>query len=397
VAQEVAFLFADVEGSTRLVQRLGDAWADALAQLRSVLRAAVVAEGGSEVDARGDEVFAVFPHSAAAARAAIAAQRQLLQSRWPGDEVVRVRMGVHHGAASADEAVGFVGLEVHRASRICSAGHGGQVLVSEPAAALVDANLRNLGLFALDGLSTPERIFQLLEPDLPSEFPPLRAARRRDIRPLRVVLADDSVLLREGIARLLEDAGMEVVAQSGDAEGLLREVELHRPDTAIVDIRMPPTFTDDGLRAAAEIRRRFPEVGVMVLSSHLELEYAAELLRGGAAGIGYLLKDRVADVDDFAAAVRRVAADGAALDRNVVAELVDRPRRPAELDTLAREERELLELVAEGRSNEAIAQRLFETVPTAEARVAGLFAKLGLPLEPTADARVLTLLDYLQR
>jgi class 3 adenylate cyclase len=126
VAQEVAFLFADVEGSTRLVQRLGDAWADALAQLRSVLRAAVVAEGGSEVDARGDEVFAVFPHSAAAARAALAAQRQLLRTSWPGDEVVRVRMGVHHGPASADEAVGFVGLEVHRASRICSAGHGGR-------------------------------------------------------------------------------------------------------------------------------------------------------------------------------------------------------------------------------------------------------------------------------
>jgi DNA-binding NarL/FixJ family response regulator len=136
---------------------------------------------------------------------------------------------------------------------------------------------------------------------------------------------------------------------------------------------------------------------VLVLSSHLELEYASELLRGGAAGIGYLLKDRVADVDDFAGAVRRVAAAGAALDRNVVAELVDRPRRPPELDALDREERELLELVAEGRSNEAIAQRLFEPVPAVEARVAALFAKLGLPPDETADARVLALLEFLQR
>jgi DNA-binding NarL/FixJ family response regulator/class 3 adenylate cyclase len=394
---DVAFLFADVEGSTRLVQRLGDAWVGALAQLRGVLRETVAAEGGREVDARGDEVFAVFPAPEAAARAALSAQRRLLRLAWPGEEAVRVRMGIHHGRAASDESIGFVGVEVHRASRICSAGHGGQVLVSEPAASLVGAELRDLGLYALDGLLVPERIYQLLVADLPSEFPPLRAARRRDVRPLRIVLADDSVLLREGIARLLEDAGMEVVAQSGDAEGLLAEVERHLPDTAIVDIRMPPTFTDDGLRAAAEIRTRFPAVGVLVLSSHLELEYASELLRGGAAGIGYLLKDRVADVDDFAGAVRRVAAAGAALDRNVVAELVDRPRRPPELDALDREERDLLELVAEGRSNEAIAQRLFEPVPAVEARVAALFAKLGLPPDETADARVLALLEFLQR
>jgi DNA-binding NarL/FixJ family response regulator/class 3 adenylate cyclase len=397
MGDDIAFLFADVEGSTRLVQRLGDAWVGALAQLRNVLRDEVAAAGGREVDARGDEVFAVFDEPQAAAEAALGAQRHLLGLTWAGDAVVRMRMGIHHGRVAADETVGFVGLEVHRASRICSAGHGGQVLVSAPAAGRVEGDLRDLGLFALDGLSAPERIFQLLAADLPSEFPPLRAARRQDIRPLRIVLADDSVLLREGIARLLEDAGMEVVAQSGDADGLLAQVEQHRPDTAIVDIRMPPTYTDDGLRAAAEIRDRFPEVGVLVLSSHLELEYAAELLRGGAAGIGYLLKDRVADVDDFAAAVRRVAAAGAALDRNVVAELVDRPRRPAELDTLTRAERDLFELVAEGRSNEAIAQRLFVTLATVEADLAVLFAKLGLPADEPADARVLTLLSFLQR
>jgi DNA-binding NarL/FixJ family response regulator/class 3 adenylate cyclase len=391
---ELAFLFADVERSTRLVQELGDTWLEVVTRLRGVLREAIDDGAGREVDARGDEVFAVFPGPQAAAEAALAVQRRLLEETWPRGAVVRVRMGIHFGRAAADDAVGMVGVEVHRASRICSAGHGGQMLVSEPAARRLEGgDLRELGLYALDGLPDPERIFQLLAPDLPSEFPPLRAARRRDVRPLRVVLADDSVLLREGVARLLEDAGMAIVDQCGDADTLLRQVAAHRPDVAVVDIRMPPTNTDDGLRAAATIHARHPGVGVLVLSSHLEVEYATELLRGGAAGIGYLLKDRVADVDDFAAAVRRVAAGGAALDRQVVHELIDRPRRPWQLDALTREDRELLELVAEGRSNEAIAERLFATVGDVDARVDRLLGTLGLAND---EARVLALLDFLQ-
>src|SRR4051812_5302310 len=145
MAENVAFLFADVQGSTRLVQQLGDAWAVVLAQLRADLRAAVAAAGGREVDAHGDELFAVFPTSASAASAALAGQRRVLQRTWPEETTVRVRMGIHYGSAAADEAGGFVGVEVHRASRICSAGHGGQVLVSAPAAGAVGAGLRDLG------------------------------------------------------------------------------------------------------------------------------------------------------------------------------------------------------------------------------------------------------------
>jgi len=392
--ETVAFLFADVQGSTALVRRLGDLWAGALAQLRGLLHEAVVPADGRVVDARGDELFAVFPTAAAAADVAIAAQRRLHGERWPGDVAVRVRIGIHVGSAASDGAGGFVGVEVHRAARVASAGHGGQVLLSAPAAEGVSLPQRDLGLYALDGLPEHERIFQLMVPDLPSEFPPLRAARRQDVRPLRIVLADDSVLLREGIGRLLEDAGMEVVAQAGGAEDLLDEVERHRPDAAIVDIRMPPTFTDDGLRAARTIRERFADVGVLVLSSYLELGYAVELLRGGPTGVGYLLKDRVADVDAFADAVRRVAGAGAALDRQVVAELADRPRRPEVLATLSADERELLELIAEGRSNKAIAAQLYATVPTVEARVAALFAKLGVAIGE--GNRVVALVEFLQ-
>jgi DNA-binding NarL/FixJ family response regulator len=325
---------------------------------------------------------------------ALAAQRRLQAERWPGNVEVRVRMGIHVGSAASDGAGGFVGVEVHRAARVASAGHGGQVLLSAPAAAGVSLPQRDLGLYALDGLPEHERIYQLLAPDLPSEFPPLRAARRQDVRPLRIVLADDSVLLREGIARLLEDAGMEVVAQAGGAEDLLDEVERHRPDAAIVDIRMPPTFTDDGLRAARAIRERFADVGVLVLSSYLELGYAVELLRGGPTGVGYLLKDRVADVDAFADAVRRVAGAGAALDRQVVAELADRPRRPEALATLSADERELLELIAEGQSNNAIAAQLYATVATVEARVAALYTKLGVSIGK--GNRVVALVEFLQ-
>ena len=184
-------------------------------------------------------------------------------------------------------------------------------------------------LWALPELPEPERIFQLDEPGLGGDFPALRA--RPGATPVRVVLADDSVLLREGVARLLDDAGFDVVAQSGNADDLLRHVAMHKPDVAVVDIRMPPTQTDEGLRAAKEIRESHPEVGVLVLSQYVEPGYAMELLSDSAERVGYLLKDRVADIDEFAAAVRRVAEGGSALDPAVVSQLVGRapPRRPA--------------------------------------------------------------------
>jgi len=213
---------------------------------------------------------------------------------------------------------------------------------------------------------------------------------------MRVVLADDSLLLREGVARLLEDAGLEVVAQAGDAEDLLRKVGAHKPDVAIVDVRMPPTHTDEGLRAAVEIRERFRDTGVLVLSQYIEESYAMELLSDNAEGVGYLLKDRVADLDRFVDAVKRVAEGGSALDPEVVSRLLGRRRREDPLADISPREREVLALMAEGRSNHAIATELVVTERAVEKHVTSIFSKLDLP--PTADdhRRVLAVLTYLK-
>ncbi|HEX5956800.1 MAG TPA: response regulator transcription factor, partial [Solirubrobacterales bacterium] len=199
---------------------------------------------------------------------------------------------------------------------------------------------------------------------------------------MRVVVAEDSVLLREGIARLLGDHGFDVVGQAGDADDLVRKVGAHKPDVAVVDIRMPPTNTDDGLRAALRIRDEHPQTGVLVLSAYVEEAYALELVAESASGLGYLLKDRVADVDGFVDAVRRVADGGSALDPEVVSRLVGRNRRDDPLAELTPREREVLELMAEGRTNAAIAERLVVTERAVEKHVTSIFGKLGLSPAP---------------
>ena len=214
---------------------------------------------------------------------------------------------------------------------------------------------------------------------------------------MRVVLADDSVLLREGVARLLQDGGFEVVGQASTADELLLKVRSYSPDVAIVDIRMPPTHTDEGLRAAREIREKFPGTGVLVLSQYAEPGYALELLSESAEGVGYLLKDRVADVDEFRSAVKRVADGGSALDPTVVSQLVGRRRRDDPLQDLTPREREVLELMAEGRSNQAIAERLFITMRAVEKHVTSIFSKLGLPATSEDHRRVLAVLAFLRR
>jgi DNA-binding NarL/FixJ family response regulator len=214
---------------------------------------------------------------------------------------------------------------------------------------------------------------------------------------MRVVLAEDSVLLREGIARLLEDAGFEVVGQAGTAEELLLKVRSYSPEVAIVDIRMPPTHTDEGLRAAREIREKHPETGVLVLSQYIEPEYALDLLSESAEGVGYLLKDRISDVAEFAGAVRRVAEGGSALDPAVVGLLVGRSRKDDPISSLTPREREVLELMAEGRSNQAISERLFITERAIEKHVTSIFGKLRLPADAADHRRVLAVLAYLRQ
>jgi DNA-binding NarL/FixJ family response regulator len=213
---------------------------------------------------------------------------------------------------------------------------------------------------------------------------------------VRVVLADDSVLLREGVARLLEDAGFEIVGQAGTADDLMLKVRSYSPDVAIVDIRMPPTHTDEGLRAAQEIREKHPAVGVLVLSQYVEPAYAMELLAESAEGIGYLLKDRISDVREFADAVRRVGEGGSALDPTIVSQLVGRRRRDDPIDQLTPREREVLGLMAEGRSNSGIAEQLVVTERAVEKHVTGIFSKLRLPAASEDHRRVLAVLAYLR-
>jgi DNA-binding NarL/FixJ family response regulator len=216
--------------------------------------------------------------------------------------------------------------------------------------------------------------------------------------PIRVVVADDSVLLREGLTRLLTESGFEVAGQCGTADELLRLVRASRPDVAVVDIRMPPTHTNEGLVATDAIRSEFGgRIAVLVLSQYVETEFALRLVTEGGGGVGYLLKDRVADVREFAEALRRVAHGGSVIDPEVVALLVNRRRARGPLDDLTDREREVLALMAEGRSNQAICDRLFVTAKTTEAHIASIFSKLELLPAPDDHRRVLAVLAYLRK
>jgi DNA-binding NarL/FixJ family response regulator len=216
---------------------------------------------------------------------------------------------------------------------------------------------------------------------------------------MRVVIAEDQALLREGIVALLQENGIEVVAQAEDGPGLLRIVAGHKPDLAIVDVRLPPTFSDEGIRAALEARRQHPDLAVLVLSQYVEPVYTGELLATGESGVGYLLKERVSEIRSFLDAVRRVAEGGTALDREVVASLVrerDRGDADSALGALTQRERETLELIAQGRTNAAIARELVVTVGAVEKHISSIFGKLQLPASDDDHRRVLAVLTYLR-
>jgi DNA-binding NarL/FixJ family response regulator len=212
----------------------------------------------------------------------------------------------------------------------------------------------------------------------------------------RAIIADDELLLRQGLERLLTDAGIEVVASAGDAPDLIRKTRAHRPDVVITDVRMPPDLTDDGLRAAIAIRRALPDTGVLVLSQHLAERYALQLLGNDAQGVGYLLKERVADLDDFIDAVRKVAEGGTALDPEVVARMMGRQRASDPLETLTPRERDVLALIVEGLSNHGIAERLHVGVHAVEKHVTSIFEKLELGHDRADHRRVLAVLKVLK-
>jgi class 3 adenylate cyclase/DNA-binding NarL/FixJ family response regulator len=329
----LTFLFTDIEGSTRLLAQLGDRFSEVLSDHQQLLRDAFAAAGGREIDTQGDAFLAVFPRAKDAVAAALAGQRSLATHSWPPDVDVQVRMSLHTGEPAAARER-YIGLSVHRAARICAVAHGGQILQSRATHAILaddllpDITFQDLGEHRLKDLDHAERIYQLLVPDLPRHFPPLRTISRLapgqlthteflhestetppsdGRRPLRVAVADDSVLLREGLSRLLTDAGFDVVAKAADADELMRQVRHAHPDVVLTDIKMPPAHIDEGILAAMEIRRLHPRVGVLVLSQYLDTEYALRLLDEYPERVGYLLKDRVYDVAVLSDGIRRVA------------------------------------------------------------------------------------------
>jgi class 3 adenylate cyclase/DNA-binding NarL/FixJ family response regulator len=399
----VTFLFTDIEGSTRLLKRLGGDYTLLLSEHHSLFRALFEEHRGREVDTQGDAFFVVFPRAKDAVAAALAGQRAVAAHPWPQQVDVRVRMGMHTGEPAL-AAERYIGLGVHRAARICSAAHGGQILLSYATYAVLvdemlpDLRFRDLGEHALKDLDRPERIYQLTAPDLPSEFPPLRgtggATRDEAAAPAgeRIVVADDSVLLREGLVRLLEDAGFAVIGTASDGDELLRKVADLRPSVAITDIRMPPTHTDEGLVAALEIRKLYPEIGVLVLSQYVEPRYATQLLEEYPERTGYLLKERVSDIAVLADAIRRIDRGECVVDPTIVSQLMNRRRRGGAVAALTDNERELLALVAEGHSNESIAERLGADPDAVEKEVTGLFAKLDIDTAPNDVRRALAVL-----
>ncbi len=393
-----AFLIADIRGFTRFTNDVGDEGASRLAiRFASRTRECIERRGAALIEVRGDEALVVFDSVREAIRAAVELQRAYVMPE-AGVDPLPVGIGVDAGeAVMADDD--FHGAALNLAARLSSLAAAGEVLVSQEAAHLAGrvegVRLEDRGSVRLKNLPDPVRVLRAApETDDPAErFPSLGAS---EVAALRVVLADDSVLFREGVARMLSEAGFEIAGAAGDADELTELVRAELPDVAVVDIRMPPTNTNEGLLAAARIREESPTVGVLVLSQYVESHHAVKLLESGSGGVGYLLKDRVADVGELAEAVRRVASGGSVIDPEVVAQLLRRQRERDPLDALTQREREILALMAEGRSNQAICDRLFLSPKTVETHVGHIFDKLGLL--PAADdhRRVLAVVAFLR-
>jgi DNA-binding NarL/FixJ family response regulator/class 3 adenylate cyclase len=398
----VTFVFTDIEGATRLVTQLRERYGDVLAEHRRIVRETFSRYGGEEVDTQGDAFFYVFRRARSAAEAAADAQRALRAHEWPEGVDLSVRMGMHTGESVSEE--GYHGLGVHRAHRIMAAGHGGQVLLSQATASVLSDDqldgltVRDLGEHRLKDLERPERIHQLEIEGLPSKFPALRTGEAEGMsgHPVRVVVAEDSTLFREGLVRVLAEAGVEVVGEARNAHELRTFVERERPDVAVVDVRMPPTQTDEGTRTAKELKAEQPELGILVLSQVVETKHALDLFSEWPEGFGYLLKDRVSNIDDFLDAVRRVAAGGTAIDPEVVGQLMGRRRERDPLEELSPREWEVLSLMAEGLSNRGICDRLFLSPKTVETHVNSIFTKLRLAPAPDDHRRVLAVLAFLR-
>ncbi len=395
------FLIADIRGYTSFVQERGDqAGAELIGRFSQSVRDVVQARGGRLIELRGDEALVTFHSPREAIKAAIELQQGFRTDAEPGS-VLPVGIGLDAGEAVPVEG-GYRGGALNVAARLCSAARAGEILASKEvtrlAGKLDSVRYADRGEVPLKGLAEPVRVVCISTDAIAGVAQPSQGVHQ-DFESggvHRVIVADDSTLFRQGVARLLAGAGFAVLGQAGNAEELLELVEADPPDVAVVDIKMPPTHTDEGLRAASEIRASQPSIGVLILSQYIEVHYAMRLIQEQPRGAGYLLKDRVTDLHDFTEAIHRVGRGGFVVDSGVVAELVSRRRTESPLDALSERERAVLSLMAEGRSNQGIRERLFLSPRTVETHVRNIFMKMGLEDEPDDHRRVLAVLAYLR-
>jgi class 3 adenylate cyclase/DNA-binding NarL/FixJ family response regulator len=383
----VTVLFTDVVGSTQLFSSLGEHGGDRLRTRHfALLRRTIQFHGGREVKSLGDGLMAVFDSATDGVRCAVEMQRAIDEdNRRAHAERIAIRVGLGMGEATV-EGGDYFGSPVVEASRLCDQAGPGEILATDMVRVLVGSRggyaFEALGALELKGLPAAVSTSRVLwEP-----------ARQETVR---VVVADDAVLLREGVCRLLEEDGIQVVGQAGTAEELLSCVRSARPDVAITDVRMPPTKTLEGIEAAERIRAEHPGVRVLLLSQHLEARYAMRLIAGGAQGIGYLLKERVTDIADFSQMVRRIARGGSAIDAEVIEDLLARRSSAGALASLDDSDRQLLCAVAQGRPDPDVAQLVGLDAAQVPSAVAALFEKLDLPRPGDDHERVETLLHHL--
>jgi len=393
------FLIADIRGYTSFTEAHGDAEAARLAgTFAELARDVVEAHGGSLLELRGDEALCLFRSARGAIAAGVDMQDHFV--KWATsdpDTPLLVGIGLDVGEALPVEG-GYRGGALNLAARLCSQAGPGEILASSMVVHLAGqqegVTYTDRGAVRLKGMPEPVPVVRVTGPnDAMSKLAGIAESRGA----MRVALAEDSVLLREGIQRLLTEAGFKVISAAGNAEELIANVRRDPPDVVISDIRMPPTLTDEGLRAAHQIREEFPEVSVLLLSQHVETEFAVELVSAGAGRLGYLLKDRVSNIQEFTDAVKRVGQGGSVIDPEVVSRLVGRARRDNPLDALTDKEREVLSLMAEGRSNQAISRIMSLSTKSIEGHVRNIFSKLDLDNAPDDHRRVLAVLKYLQQ